>query len=278
MKSRTLLKTSLEQFGFGNKTGVQLPFEWAGRVPDSATKKALVDKGVLAKGEVPRLVVGDNVQVAIGQGLMAATPLQLADAYAVFANGGTLLTPGIVRAVWAPLTPDSAPAVADLSRGRILQRFDHAVARGKLEMPPDTLLPIVAGLHRVTHGPGVTWGFYHYTTGELLFKGMPLEVAGKTGTAQGAGSLPWNDSSVFGAFSEDKRWPYTVVSYLEKSGFGAKAAAPVTKCVFLALSKKVRTDPVLISNPLNLYSSVAAKPLTLKNSACLGVRSNGGRG
>jgi penicillin-binding protein 2 len=278
VKSRTLLKTSLEQFGFGSKTGVQLPFEWAGRVPDSAVKKALVEKGVLGKKEKPRLLVGDNVQVAIGQGLMAATPLQLADAYASIANGGNLLVPGIVRAIWAPLTPDLKPAVADLARGRILQRFDHAVSRGKLEMPPEILLPIVAGLHRVTHGPGVNWGFYHYTTGEQLFKGMPISIGGKTGTAQGMGSLPWNDSSVFGAFSEDKRWPYTVVSYLEKSGFGAKAAAPVTKCVFLAIAHQVKTDPVQVSDPLNLFSSVAAPPAVLRHSACLGVSSNGGRG
>ena len=85
-------------------------------------------------------------------------------------------------------------------------------------------------------------------------------AAGKTGTAQGMGSLPWNDSSVFGAFSEDKRWPYTVVAYLEKSGFGAKAAAPVTKCVFLAIAHQVKTDPVQVSDPLNLYSTVAAPP------------------
>jgi hypothetical protein len=83
---------------------------------------------------------------------------------------------------------------------------------------------------------------------------------------------------VFGAFSEDKRWPYTVVSYLEKSGFGAKAAAPVTKCVFLAIARQVKTDPVQVSDPLNLFSSVAAQPAVLRHSACLGVSSNGGRG
>ena len=45
---------------------------------------------MLGKNEAPRLLVGDNVQVAIGQGLMAATPLQLANAYSTIANGGFL--------------------------------------------------------------------------------------------------------------------------------------------------------------------------------------------
>ena len=65
-----------------------------------------------------------------------------------------------------------------------------------------------------------------------------LPIAGKTGTAQGASSYPWNDSSVFAAFSLDDTKPYTVVAYLEKSGYGAKAAAPVVKCIFTALAGK----------------------------------------
>ena len=67
-----------------------------------------------------------------------------------------------------------------------------------------------------------------------------MPIAGKTGTAQGAGSYPWNDSSAFGAFSLDASVPYTVVAYLEKAGYGAKAAGPVVKCMFLALSDPTR--------------------------------------
>jgi penicillin-binding protein 2 len=268
----SLLKTNLERFGFGSKTGVQLPFEWKGRIPDDAVKKGLVDKGVLAKGEVPRLVVGDNVQVAIGQGLMAATPVQLADAYAALANGGFLLQPTIVKAIYAPLTPDAGPAVAALDKGVVVQSFDKPNIRDSLEMPPEVLSPIIDGLHRVIRGKGVTYGRigYHATTGENLFKGFPLDIAGKTGTAQGAATLPWNDSSVFGSFSLDDSLPYTVVSYLEKSGYGSKAAAPVTKCVFLALAKKVDTDPVLVSDPLDLNSPYPAPPTALADQKCLG--------
>jgi penicillin-binding protein 2 len=250
---------------------VQLPFEWKGRVPDDAVKKALVDKGVLAKGEVPRLVVGDNVQVAIGQGLMASTPLQLADAYATIANGGFLLQPTIVKAIYAPLTPDATPGVADLEAGVIRQSFDQPSVRDTLEMPANVLGPIRDGLHRVVHGKGVKFGIYHGTTGEILFRGFPVNISGKTGTAQGAATLPWNDSSAFGAYSEQPEMPYTVVSYLEKSGYGSKAAAPVTKCMFLALSGSTPTDPVFASDPLDLNSTVPAPDMNLTDPTCLGI-------
>ena len=211
--------------------------------------------------------------------LMAATPLQLANAYATIANRGFLMAPSIVKAIWAPLTPDKSPGVADMSKGKVMQRFDAPTVRKQLEMPGNVLLPIWSGMHRVTHGPGVTYnGFYHDTTGRSLFQGFPVDLAGKTGTAQGAASLPWNDSSVFGAFSEKDDLPYTVVSYLEKSGYGAKAAAPVTKCVFLALDHATAMDPVQISNPLDLTSTQVAAPMQLKSTGCLGITGDLGRG
>ncbi len=274
---KSLLKEDLERFGFGSKSGIQLPYEWKGRVPDDAVKKALVDKKVLAPGEVPRLVVGDNVQVAIGQGLMAATPLQLTNAYATIANGGFLLQPTIVKAIWAPLTPDASPAVADLEAGTLRQSFDKPTIRDALEMPPEVLEPIREGLHRVIRGPGTPG---HGTTGQTLFQGFPVDIAGKTGTAQGAASLPWNDSSAFGAYGRTAEMPYTVVSYLEKSGYGSKAAAPVTKCMFLALSGDVTPDPVFVSDPLDLNSIIPAQQMQLADQSCLGIGAGGdlGRG
>lgn len=267
---RSLLKENLMRFGFGMKSGIQLPYEWGGRIPDNDVKRELVEKGVLAPGEVKRLVVGDNVQVAIGQGLMAATPLQIANAYSTIANGGFLLTPSIVRAIYAPLTPDLHAGVADLSRGTVRVSYVKPVVRDTLEMPPEVIEPILNGLHRVIRGPGVTYGSLHKTTGEDLFRRYPVDIYGKTGTAQGAASLPWNDSSVFGSFSEDERLPYTVVAYLEKSGYGSKAAAPVAKCMFLALANRVRMDPVLVSDALDTNSYTVAPEMRLPDSSCLG--------
>lgn len=278
LAGRSLLKEDLERFGFGSKSGIQLPYEWRGRIPDDAVKKELVELGVLAKNEVPRLVVGDNVQVAIGQGLLGATPLQLAGAYATLANGGFLLQPSIVKAIWAPLTPDYGPGVADLSKGTLRVDYSRPVVRDQLEMPIEEVYrPIIDGLTRVIRGPGVFYGFQHKTTGEALFRGFPVQIAGKTGTAQGAGNLPWNDSSVFAAFGIPSNpdsevsdaMPYTVAAYLEKSGYGSKAAAPVVKCIFLALAEQLKLDPVVISDPLDLTSVVPAPLMQLRNTFCL---------
>ena len=272
---RDELKADLEEFGFGADTGIELPYEWDGRIPDDAVKKELVDKGVLAKGEADFLVTGDLVQVSIGQGLFAATPLQLATAYSTIANRGFLMVPHIVKAIYAPLTPDRAPAMADLDAGTVVQRFDRAEVRLQLDMPNEFRDPIVTGLTRVITGPGVEYpkGRPRATTGEKLFKDYPKDgiiIAGKTGTAQGAGQYPWNDSSVFGAFSLDDNRPYTAVAYLEKSGYGSKAAAPVVKCIFTLLSARGLPDQVLPSDPLDINSPYAAPPKQLADQSCLG--------
>jgi penicillin-binding protein 2 len=279
LKGKSTLKDDLQRFGFGAESGVQLPFEWPGRIPDDAIKKELVDNKVLGKNEEPRLLVGDNVQVAIGQGLMAATPLQLTNAYSTIANGGFLRQPTVVKNILEPLVPDLAPGIADLSKAVVFRSFDGHAYKDQLEMPPDIYQPIIGGLSRVTNAvgmrkPGVTYpsNFYHATTGEKLFQTYPMDtlpIAGKTGTAQGAGSYPWNDSSAFGGFSLDDSQPYTVVAYLEKSGFGSKAAAPVVKCIFTALAGKTVMDPVQPSDPLDLNSLQPAPPTQLKDTSCM---------
>jgi penicillin-binding protein 2 len=123
----------------------------------------------------------------------------------------------------------------------------------------------VQGLRRVIYGPGVDSDFYHKTTGEWLFADYPrgseaIPLAGKTGTAQGAGNYPWNDSSAFTGFSLDDDHPYVVTAYLEKSGYGSQAAAPVVKCVFMALSGLVPVGEVDLVEPLDVDSTIAAPP------------------
>jgi penicillin-binding protein 2 len=272
------LKDDLERFGFGADTGVQLPYEWDGRIPDDRVKSQLVADGVLREGEEPPLVVGDSVLVAIGKGLMAATPLQIANAYSTLANGGQRMQPTIVKAILAPFTPDLGPAVADIAKGVVITSFDQPKVVDTLEM--DGVLEYIdTGLQRVIKGKGTTYrGTYHKTTGELLFKGWNnVSLAGKTGTAQGAGNYPWNDSSVFGAYSKDADTPYTVVAYLEKSGYGSRAAAPVAKCVFEALADPSVPDPVVVSDQLDVNSTVAAAPKELRDDSCLAITEVAGR-
>ena len=267
------LKNELVRFGFGSKTGVELPYEWSGRVPDDAVKKNLIDTGKFGKNEVPYLVVGDNVQVSIGQGLMAATPIQAANAYATLANGGLLLQPTIVNAIYAPLTPDKGPALADLERGTIVESREVPKIKDQLEMPPDTYEPIIRGLRRVIRGKGVNFNYYHPTTGESVFRGLPadIDLHGKTGTAQSANKQPWQDSSAFGSFVSNPEHPYAMYAYLEKAGYGSGAAAPLTKCMYYAVFGKVDMDPVAVSDPLDLNSPLAAQPNPLANSSCLGL-------
>ena len=272
---RNLMQEQVRKFGFGTKTGIDLPFEFTGRVPDSALKERLVAKGVLAKGEVGRLLVGDNVQTAIGQGLLAASPLQLANGYAALANGGYLLKPHVVKAIYEGGIPRGEPGFVDLAAGNVLVSYDKPQVVQQLNMPFEVLDPIVRGLQRVVtvHG-GLTTkdGNYHGATAENLFANYDsaaLPVAGKTGTAQGFKSRPWNDSSAFAAFSLDPFQPYTVSAYLEKSGYGSKAAAPVVKCLFEALAHQDLLDPVLQSDPLDVSSLLPAPARAMVDPSCL---------
>jgi len=274
-----VLQELLRKFGFGSKSGIDLPYEYAGRVPDKDAKKALYDKGVLAATEVPDYLVGDNVQLSIGQGLLAVTPMQLATAYSTLANGGSVLKPEIAMEILAPGTPDSptTPGMADLSRSKVVRSFQTAEpTRDTVPMPEDTVRgPILTGLTRVIRGPGVEWpkGRIRNPTGRSVFEGRydyaGLPIAGKTGTAQGAASLPWNDSSAFTGISLDATRPYTVTAYLEKSGYGAQAAAPVAKCMFEGLQADIQLAPVRLSDPLDITDTVAAHDSYLTDTSCL---------
>jgi penicillin-binding protein 2 len=279
---RPVLQNQVRKFGFGADTGIDLPYEFDGRVPDKDSKRELYDRGVLAEGESADYLVGDNVQLSIGQGLLAATPIQLTVGYGALANGGTVHRPRVVAAVLAPSTPESTKqGFADLGRATIVSISDEPAR--SVSLPPRLRDPIVAGLERVvTPGGGVRSDFYHSTTGERLFRDYDraaLPIAGKTGTAQGAANLPWNDSSVWSSFSLDPDRPFTVTAYLEKSGYGSQAAAPIAKCVFLALQGRLPLTPVTLSEELDVTSSVAAFPRTIPDAQCLAppVRVDGAR-
>jgi len=264
----TQLQDQLALFGFGSKTGVDLPFEFGGRVPTNELKKQLVENSVLAAGEVDTMQPGDVLLLAIGQGLLAATPLQLAVGYSTFANGGTVVTPHVVQAILAPETPDSGiPGVADLTQAKVIQQVTPA---GRpIPMPSEIHDPIQRGIRQNITGPGVG---SHSTTAQELFADYPataIPVAGKTGTAQGKGSYPWNDSSAFTAYSVDPAHPYSVTSYLEKAGYGSVGAAPVVKCMFEALSNVFPLDPVVLSEPLDTTQKKAAKDLPKVDVACM---------
>jgi len=265
-----VLETEVRRFGFGSPTNVDLPFEFAGTIPNVAYKKYLASLGVIAEDAGRAYYVGDNVLFSIGQGLLSATPLQMTNAYSALANGGKVFEPRVVRSVLTPGTRNKASGLADLPNASVARRVSAETKKTTIPMRPDVRQPVVDGLRRVITGPGVNFDYYHKTTGENLFRnytGMP--IAGKTGTAQGFKNLPWNDSSAFGAFSLDSTQPYSAFAYLEKAGYGAVAAAPVVKCVFLALSKQWRIDDIVPADPLDTASNIAAPTARLRNPMCL---------
>jgi penicillin-binding protein 2 len=272
-----VLQEKVELFGFGSDTGIDLPYEFDGTVPDADLKAEYADLGVISEAEGENYFTGDNVQLAIGQGLLSASPLQLANGYSTIANGGFAMKPELIKAIYEPGVPDSAtPGYVDISQGRLAAEpnVNGEVVR-QVPMPVAIRNEINNGLTRVIRGPGTTSDYYHSTTGEKLFYFYPssaIPLAGKTGTAQGAGNYPWNDSSAFAAYSQDPTRPYTVTAYLEKSGYGSRAAGPVVKCMFLQLSGIAPADEVVLSDPLDTESTDAAPDKWLSDRSCFDGR------
>ncbi|MEO6571780.1 MAG: penicillin-binding transpeptidase domain-containing protein, partial [Ilumatobacteraceae bacterium] len=201
---RPVLQNEVKLFGFGADTGIELPFEFDGTVPDAELKAKYAEEGVISADEGRNYFVGDNVQLAIGQGLLSATPLQLATGYGTVANGGFVMQPSIVKNIWYPGVPNAIEqGTVDFSGGTVFEDQTAGTLIRQISMPDSIRTPLVRGLRRVVTGPGKNG---RTTTGEELFATYPadaIQVAGKTGTAQGKGNFPWNDSSAFTAFAVD---------------------------------------------------------------------------
>ncbi|MBV9411915.1 MAG: penicillin-binding protein 2, partial [Acidimicrobiia bacterium] len=214
------MQNEARQLGLGKKTGIALPYEASGRIPDPESRKKAHDQNPKAYPN-GQWYAGDNVNLAIGQGEMTLTPLQLVNAYATFANGGT---------VWVPRIGD---AIKDQT-GVQLRPIAPQSTR-KLDIPPEVYDPIMQGLTGVTSDPrGTAVG---------AFAGFPFSsfpVAGKTGTAQVGNK---QDTSLFVGFGPTTDPQYVVGVVMEEAGFGASAAAPVARRILESLAGKP-THPV----------------------------------
>ena len=206
------IQDAARAFGFGVPTGVQLTDEGSGYIDEPArrTERHQQNPTAFPNGD---WYTGDNVNLAIGQGELLVTPLQLANAYAALANGGTLHSPSVAR------------AVIDHVTGQVERNFEPRV-RGRVELPPELRQAILDGLTRVVaDGEG---------TASDGFAGFPLEafpVAGKTGTAE-VDPGKKADTALFAAFGPASDPRYAVVAVLEEAGFGADAAVPLVRKVF----------------------------------------------
>jgi penicillin-binding protein 2 len=194
------IKKYLSLFGWGEKTGVDLPNEFSGFIPDPAWKKA--KKGA-------SWTDGDTYNLSIGQSDLQVTPLQLAAAYCAIANGGTLYKPQIVNKVIEGSGDDA----------KIVQQFQPEVVR-KSFIDPENLQIVREGMR---DGVAQSYG------GSAMLNSLPVAVASKTGTAE----IGWENhfnvwSSVFAPY--DNPEIVLVVTVENVSGFGA-VTLPVAKDV-----------------------------------------------
>lgn len=226
-------------YGFDQQPEIDLPDgqQTDGRIPDRAFKKArweeskdqycrnakkgypdVSDKArrdfltQLAKENCSdgwRFNIGDSADVAIGQGEITVSPLQLAVAYSAMVNGGRIFEPTIGRAIVDPT-------------GKVVREITPKV-RDKVPVRPEVLQFIRDSL---VFGKGLG------VSGETAFAGFPLDkvrVGGKTGTAEVFGK---QDTSWFASWAPADNSRFVVVSMVEQAGLGSRAAAPVAREIY----------------------------------------------
>ncbi|MEA2182659.1 MAG: penicillin-binding protein 2 [Solirubrobacteraceae bacterium] len=230
------------KLGFARRTGIDLPGEFAGLIPDPQwraeigrrelacrkEKKISPQANVYAAGaagcgisDLRPYNLGDTVNLAVGQGDLQATPLQLAVAYGAIANGGKVVRPHLGLEI-------------ESDRGELVQRIERDPAR-RIKIDPNNLAAVANGLHLAASAPG--------GTSADVFAGWPQDrypVYGKTGTAQRGVK---RDQSWYVAYVPDKKRPIVVAVTVEEGGFGAEVAAPITR---LLLAQYYNQEKVVV--------------------------------
>ena len=149
---------------------------------------------------------GQTINLAIGQGALQVSPLQLAVAYSALVNGGKVVQPHVGEAV-----------IHDGVKSRL-----HFKPVRNLKLSPYTWA-IRQGVYMAANNPG--------GTSYPVFAGFPLKVAGKTGTAE---APPRDDHSWYASWAPYEHPKLVVVANVEHGGFGAQAAAPIAKKIYAA--------------------------------------------
>ncbi|MDF3140258.1 MULTISPECIES: penicillin-binding protein 2 [unclassified Streptomyces] len=216
------------QFGLGAETGIDLPNEVTGRIPDrkwkqdywKANKDAWCKYG--KKGgsyaeqiayenclEGNRMRAGDSVNYSIGQGDTLVTPIQMATIYAAISNGGTLYDPTVGKAV---LSAD----------GKSVQEIKPK-SHGKLPISRQTLAEMDDALAGVATRGTAAWRF-----ADVGWPQDKIPMHAKTGTAEVYGK---QTTSWFATYTKD----YTVVMTISQGGTGSGASGPAVRNIYDAL-------------------------------------------
>ncbi|WP_228975143.1 penicillin-binding protein 2 [Streptomyces sp. DH12] len=214
-------------FGLGSETGIDLPNEVTGRIPDrqwkqrfwQANKDAWCRQGKKGGSYVEQIAYEnclegnqlkafDSINYAIGQGDVLVTPIQMATAYAAISNGGTLYEPTIGKAV---ISPDGK-RIEEITPKR----------RGRLPVDAQTVSDLDKGLRSVVEPGG---------TAAWRFEGWPqdkIPMRAKTGTAQVYGK---QTTSWFATYTDE----FTIVMTISQGGTGSGASGPAVRNIYDAL-------------------------------------------
>lgn len=188
------------RLGLGRPTGLDIPGEAEGLVPTPEWRQEYFES------EIDKIwKPGNSILMAIGQGDLQVTPLQMAVVYAAIANGGTIVRPHLALKAVSP-------------QDEVTREFDFEPRR-EVDISTGTLEQVRKGLRMAA-----TQG-----TSAAVFAGYPVDVAGKTGTAEvyGKGDYAWYAS--YAPFDKPR---YAVVVMIEQGGHGGAVAAPAARMIY----------------------------------------------
>jgi penicillin-binding protein 2 len=216
-EGRVRLQQWARRFDFGKPTGLDIGGESEGLLPTPDWRKQHF-KSDWDRAWNP----GDSIQLAIGQGDLLVTPLQMAVFYAILANGGNIVTPYLAADVEQPGNGKGSPDV-------VLRRFASRPPQPS-GVDPAALQAVRDGLYKATHDPN--------GTSSAVFGSYDVSISGKTGTAEKVVPLPGYPAG----HTETQSWwcgwgpsnsaKLVVCALIENGGHGSTAAAPAALKVF----------------------------------------------
>ena len=220
------LQNDLRSFGFGRPTGLDLPSESSGLIPDEKFKAVHYAKS--PDKHAYQWQPGDFINMSIGQGDVGVTPMQLATAYSALANGGTVYRPHVLEKVRGT---DGSTVMVEKPHVNGHLPF----TRKQMNYVRQALTGVVA--------PG--------GTASSAFSTFPLNripVGAKTGTAEVS---PFQPYSWFAAMAPANDPKYVVVSLVEQGGHGSQSAAPIVRRILDGLFGLPLTNPTTETGPVD---------------------------